>query len=96
MVFGGVALTSMKSSAVCGVVDFVGISPPRCLGSAPRLLGRVRLLLHLGSSERSCGDVLSGSEGFCRHAFCDSFVELCVLAAYVYHLYLHVRLRYGP
>ena len=53
MGFGGIALTSMRSSAVCGVVDFVAISLPRCLGSAPRLLGRVRLLLRLGNSKRS-------------------------------------------
>ena len=62
MGFGGIALTSMRSSAVCGVVDFVGISLPRCLGSAPKLLGRVRRLLRLGSSERFVGDVRRGPE----------------------------------
>ena len=30
MGFGGIALTSMRSSAVCGVEDFVEISLPRC------------------------------------------------------------------
>ena len=48
---------------MCGAVDFVGISLPRCSGSAPRLLGRVRRLLRLGSSERFVGDVWSGSRG---------------------------------
>ena len=36
-----------------------GISRPRCLGIAPRLLERVRLLLRLGSSERSVVGMLS-------------------------------------
>ena len=40
---------------MCGVVGFAAISLPRCLESAPRLLDRVRLLLHLGCSERSVG-----------------------------------------
>ena len=43
---GGIAVTSMRSSAPCGMV-------PRRLGSAARLLGRVRPLLRLGSSVRS-------------------------------------------
>ena len=49
---GGIAVTSMRSSAPCGVV-------PRRLGSAARLLGRVRLLLRLGSSEGSVFGMLS-------------------------------------
>ena len=57
MVFGWIALTSMRSSALYGV----GISRPRCLGSAPRLLGRVRLLLRLRSSGRSVGTFGAGS-----------------------------------
>ena len=58
MVFGWIALTSMRSSALYGV----GISRPRCLvGSALRLLGRVRLLLRLRSSERSVGTFGAGS-----------------------------------
>ena len=71
---------------MCGVVDFVGISLPRCLGSAPRLLGRVRLLLRLGSSERPVGtpEALSsaGLQWFPLHGC----LEFCILAAYVLSL----------
>ena len=63
MGLGGIALINMRSSAGCGVVDFVGISLPRCLGSAPRLLGRVQPLLRLGSSERSGRTFGAGSLG---------------------------------
>ena len=96
--FGGIALTSMRSSGVCGVVDFVGISLPRWLGSAPRLLDRVRLLLRLGNSDRSLGtfgagvpwNFLSGLGVWC----------ICVLPAYFYpnnfaQMYRHVRMLYG-
>ena len=76
----------MRSSAVCGVVDFVEISLPRCLGSAQRLLGRVRLLLRLGSSERPVGtpEALSsaGFQWFPLHGC----LEFCILAAYVLSL----------
>ena len=59
MGFGVIALTSRRSSAVYTVVEFVRLSRPRYLGSVPRPLGRVRLLLCLGSSERSVVGMLS-------------------------------------
>ena len=85
MAFGGgvVALTSMRSSAVCGVVDFVGISLPKCLGSAPRLLGRIRLLLRLGSSERSVGTFWVSSACFsgslCTGVWSFAYLQLMLI-----------------
>ena len=69
----GIAVTSMRSSAPCGVI-------PRRLGSAARLLGRVQLLLRLGSSEGSVFGMLSlvPLELFKR------FGSLGVYASYVY------------
>ena len=70
---GGIVVTSVRSSALCGVV-------PGRLGSAARLLGRVRLLLRLGSSEVSVFGMLSlvPLELFKR------FGSLGVYASYVY------------
>ena len=55
-----VHLISMRSSAVCGVVDFMGVSLLKVLGSAPRLPGKVRQLLRLRSFERSVGTFGAG------------------------------------
>ena len=94
MGFGGVALTNMRSSAVCGVEGFVAISLPRCLGSAPRLLGRVRLLPRLGSCERS-----GRTFGVGPSAVSSACSQTLVVVIYVYPkdapMYPHVRMRYG-
>ena len=55
-----------------------GISLPRCLGSVPRLLGRVRLLLRLGSFECFLGDDWNGALRFRWHAFSGSLGTLGV------------------
>ena len=87
---------------MCGVVDFVGITLPRCLGSAPRLLGRVRLLLRSGSSERSVGTFEWVPRRLRRHAFSgplctgvSSFAYLQLMFMHRMHLYGHVRMRHG-
>ena len=85
---GGIAVTSMRSSAPCGVV-------PRRVGNAARLLGRVRLLLRLGSSE---GSVFGRLSLVPRNFLCDLGVLEFMLLMFiqkVHQCYHHVCMRYG-
>ena len=74
-----------------GVVDFMGVSLLKVLGSAPRLPGKVRQLLRLRSFERSMGTFGAGGpsavssacfQWFPLHAWSGSLIRiysLCLL-----------------